>query len=229
MIPVQGGVPLNYHRSLTVDTGVQLSGLNDQSIEYGTAEQRLLDRVAVGQLHANLGRYVRCTLKCLREIRTPSGLHLQQASTLHPQQTCAAEGITTRILDLAVASEAVTMDGAEVLSEAAEQRAGAVLDHGGGAKDAGGAESRRSEEPDALDSYNSCQGSSSARHGTGAGAEDAGGAESKRTEEPDALETSHRGEGGTAPRRLRKSGAAAAAKSWPCRVKVSDWAGQKAL
>ena len=33
-IPVQGDVPLNYPRSLTVDTGVQLSGLNDQSIEY---------------------------------------------------------------------------------------------------------------------------------------------------------------------------------------------------
>ena len=39
---------------------------------------------------------------------TPSALHLQQASTLHLQQTCATEGIPTRILDLAVASEAVT-------------------------------------------------------------------------------------------------------------------------
>ena len=128
-MPVQGGVALNYPRSLADDTGVQLCGLDDASER---SLIRLLDEYGAvdgaGQLVASVARHIRCTVKCVRVSMTPSALHPQQASALHLQQTFAAEGFTTRILDLAVASEAVTTDGAEVLSEAAEQRAGAVLE-----------------------------------------------------------------------------------------------------
>ena len=135
-MPVQGGVPLNYPRSLADDAGVQLCGLDDareRSIirlldEYGAVD-------GASQLVASVARYMASTMRCSRVSRCNAASHLQHASALHMQtsalhlqQALAAKGTTARPLDLAVASEAVTTDGAEVLSEAAEQRAGAVLE-----------------------------------------------------------------------------------------------------
>ena len=125
-MPVQGGVALNYPRSLADDTGVQLCGLDDARER---SVIRLLDEYGAvdgaSQLVASVARYMASTMRCSRVSRCNAASHLQHASALHMLNAEMEAAAATDAGGMAAEEEAATA----LLN--AEMEAAAATDAGG--------------------------------------------------------------------------------------------------